>query len=177
MKVLEIYSERLLRGQEDEIDITKKLPASAVNEVESDLEADPPSPRPERPSPSTSSSPYPSPVTRFHAIRSSLQITPRPVQPAPRESMNYTFDEAQENENALTTAYLKSLRNFRVKPGKPEWTDQQKKACLLFEKCRSTVNQNDVKKRIEEAGIALTEEQCHRIYNKIKTAIQVFKKK
>ena len=33
----------------------------------------------------------------------------------------------------------------------------------LFEKCRSTVNENDVKKRIEEAGIALTAEQCHRV--------------
>ena len=41
--------------------------------------------------------------------------------------MNSTFDESQENENALVTSYMKSLRNFRVKPGKPEWTEDQKK--------------------------------------------------
>ena len=127
LEVLEIYSERLLRGQEDEVSLNKTAPA--VNEVEPDFEADPPSPSPERPTPSTSS-PYQSPVTRFPAIKSSLKITPRPLQPAspfyashvtksnaPRESINSTFDE--ENENSLVTSYLKSLKNFRVKPGKP----------------------------------------------------------
>ena len=64
--------------------------------------------------------------------------------------MNSTFDETQENENALVTSYMKSLRNFRVNPGKPEWTEDQKKACLLFEKCRSTVNENDVKNELKK---------------------------
>ena len=90
--------------------------------------------------------------------------------------MNSTFDETKDNENALVTSYLKSLRNIRVKPGKPKWTEDQDKACLFFEKCRSTVNENDVKERIEDAGMGLTAEQCHMIYTKIKTATQIVRK-
>ena len=49
VKVLEIYLECLLCGQEDDFGLNKKVPAPAVIEVESDFQDDPPSPRPERP--------------------------------------------------------------------------------------------------------------------------------
>ena len=44
LEVLDIYSERLLRGQEDKVGLNKTKSAAAVNEVEPDFEADPPSP-------------------------------------------------------------------------------------------------------------------------------------
>ena len=91
-----------------------------------------------------------------------------------RESLNSTLDETPDKQ--LVASYLRSMRNFRVKPGKPEWTEDQKNACQLFEQCRFTVNRMDVRKRVAEGGYVLTDAQCDRINDKIEAAVQVFKK-
>ena len=93
----------------------------------------------------------------------------------PRDSLDSTLEE--DRQDSAVQSYMKSLRNFSSKPGRLEWTQDQRDACGLFEECRGTVNRNDVKKRIEEGGFVLTDAQCDRIYEKIKTAVQVFKSK
>ena len=94
-----------------------------------------------------------------------------------RESLNSTLEEDSTlEEKRLVDTYLRSKRIFRVNPGKPEWTEEQKKACRLFESCRYTVSRMDVWKTVAEGGYELTEAQCDRIYDKVKAAVQVFKK-
>ena len=53
--------------------------------------------------------------------------------------------------------YLASLTNFRSRNGLPEWTEEQKKACLLFKHARATVSELQIRRRTEEVGIKLTE--------------------
>ena len=42
-----------------------------------------------------------------------------------RETLNSTLGE-ENPEQQLVEAYLRSMRKFRVKPGKPEWSEDQK---------------------------------------------------
>ena len=176
--------ERLQTCYEDENEIqeeTAKVPPD--EEVCSEFEEDEPIEQP------SSMPPTPSvPVGRFDMIRNSLTTsTPQPVnspvsQPArepqirqaksikqktiQRESLNSTLEQnATLEENRLVDIYLRSMWIFRVKPGKPEWTEEQKKACRLFERCRYTVNRMDVRKRVAEGGYELTDAQCDRIYD------------
>ena len=114
-----------------------------------------------------------------------LQPAPKPRNPAPQHKSKQTVarprdsldSTIEDHQGSAVQSYMKSLRNFRSKPGKPEWTEEQREACRLFENCRGTVNRNEVKKRIEEGGFVLTDAQCDRIYEKIKTAVHVFKPK
>ena len=197
LKVLDIYLERLNSSGEDEDEIEEETAnAPPDEEVCSEFEED--EPIDDQPS---SMPPTPLvPVRRFDMVRNSLTTsTPQPVnspvsQPAgepqirpaknivkqkivQRESLNSTLEEDSTlEEKRCVDTYLRSMRNFRVKPGKPEWTEEQKKACRLFESCRYTVNRMDVRKRVAEGGYQLTDAQCDRIYDKVKAAVQVFKK-
>ena len=73
--------------------------------------------------------------------------------------------------------YQASLTNFRSRLGLPEWTEDGKQACLLFKHARGTVSESDIRRRAEEAGIILSQSGVRRIYNRVKFATVVFKKK
>ena len=120
------------------------------------------------------------PVTSTSTVTNMKQpthpVTSKPsIPPVPRDSLNSTLEEEVRPPTAVEK-YMKSLRHFRIKPNAAPWTEDEKKACLLFSQCRGTVSEPEVKKRIEEGGFNLTTVQCHRIYQKIKTATGVFRK-
>ena len=192
--LLNIYADRLSEEQPDELDLPEANSPPEDEFVESDFEDQASSLAPS----STSSPARPTPVTRFNLIRDSVQPptpTPTPVSsqtqapttkapaklpttsnvPAPsssrRDSLDMTTRDPTPGEK-----YFKSLTNFRVKANAPIWTDDEKKACLLFRDCRGTVAEGEVRRRIQEGGYDLTDAQCSRIYAKIKTATQVFRK-
>ena len=52
-----------------------------------------------------------------------------------------------------------------------------KQACRLFKHARGTVSESDIRRRAEEAGIILSQSGVRRIYNKVKFATNVVKKK
>ena len=123
--------------------------------------------------------PPPQPVARFNAFRNSLQNEtvirtpqiPPIVASRNRESLNSTI----ESVDTPRRKYLASLRSFRVKPNRPIWTEEEKKACLFFEDY-PYANRTEVEKRILECGVTLTSDAYDRIWAKIKTARQVLKK-
>ena len=193
IEVLHIYADRLLGPKEDEDGVHENCAAPEDEQVDSDFDDSqalneslvPPTPL------------VPTPrETRFNLIRDSLQPSPlatitandshhppsslvnriaRPMPPTARDSLNSTLEE--RIEPTAVDKFMKSLRNFRVKANAPPWSEEEKKACLLFTNCRGTVSEPEVRKRIEEGGYQLTAPQCHRIYAKIKTATGVFRKK
>ena len=58
--------------------------------------------------------------------------------------------------------YLAFLKNFRVRAAKPQWTEEQKNACLLFQQYRGTVREGEVRKRIDKESYGLTTQQIGR---------------
>ena len=197
--LLNIYADRLSEEQPDELDLPEANSPPEDEFVESDFEDQASSSTSLAPS-STSSPARPTPVTRFNLIRDSVQPptpTPTPVSsqtqapttkapaklpttsnvPAPSSSRRDSLDMTVTTRDPTPVEkYFKSLTNFRVKANAPIWTDDEKKACLLFRDCRGTVAEGEVSRRIQEGGYDLTDAQCSRIYAKIKTATQVFRK-
>ena len=100
--------------------------------------------------------------------------TPSAPQIRKRDSMEI---DRQLTRDTAVEKYQASLTNFRSRLGLPEWTEEENQACLLFKHARGTVSENDIRKRAEEAGIFLSQSGVGRIYNKVKFATVVFKKK
>ena len=185
-------------------DIEQEEPETAPpNEsVESDFEDDMPTVKPQH---IQKPKVPPKPTLRFNPLRDSLQNDPSrsplvasplvassscaqlpvaqlPVAQLPsisavagrnkeRESLNSTL----ETIDTPKKKYFASLKSFRVKPNRPPWTEEEKKACMFFEDY-PYVNRVEVEKRIQECGITLTAAAYDRIWAKIKTARQVLKK-
>ena len=87
-----------------------------------------------------------------------------------RTSLNSTLGS---EENQARKKFERSLRTFRVRAGEKVWTEQEKKACLLFKDIQGTVSLEDVRARIHEGGIRLESASYFRIYNKLKAAARI----
>ena len=85
--------------------------------------------------------------------------------------------DTQLTRDTAVEKHQASLTNFRSRLGLPEWTEDEKQACLLFKHARGTVSESDIRKRAEEAGSILSQSGVRRLYNKVKFATVVFKKK
>ena len=59
--------------------------------------------------------------------------------------------------------YVKSLSTFRTKAGTTPWTEEEKKACLLFKDVKNTVPLADVKARCIECGFKLSSASYFRL--------------
>ena len=168
IEVLLIYADRLLGPKEDEDGVHENCATPEDEQVESDFDDSqalhesfvPPTPL------------VPGPQeTRFNLIRDSLQLSPlatitandshhppsilvnriaRPMPATARDSLNSTLEK--RIEATAVVKFMKSPRNFRVKANAPPWSEEEKKACLLFTNCRGTVSEPEVRKRIEEGG-------------------------
>ena len=152
IEVLHIYADRLLGPKEDEDGVHENCAAPEDEQVDSDFHDS--QALNESLVPPTSLFPTPQ-ETRFNLIRDSLQPSPlatitandshhppstlvnriaRPMQPTARDSLNSTLEE--RIELTAVDKIMKSLRNFRVKANAPPWSEEEKKACLLFTSCR-----------------------------------------
>ena len=195
--VLQIYSDRLENRRDDEDSLSEKSSQATHDEqLDSDLE-DAPSELPVlEPSYDKVET-----CTRFNLARDSLQRTPIhqspealpataqlpraketplvphskqiPRVPPKRDSWNSPRDSPV---GTAVTKFHTSMSNFRVRKGLPEWSEDSKKACALFKNVRSTVSELEIKKRCEEAGISLKDDEYQRIYTKIKLAAVVFRR-
>ena len=90
-----------------------------------------------------------------------------------RASLNSTL--GSDNTSEVRKKFEKSLRTFRVKAGEQKWTDDEKKACLLFKDIHVTVSLEDVKARLLEGGFKLDASSSFRISNKLKAAVRILK--
>ena len=86
------------------------------------------------------------------------------------------FNTGGDNSDA-SAKYVKSLSTFRTKAGTAPWTEEEKKAYMLFKDVRSTVSLADVKARCIECGINLSSASYFRIYNKVKAAVRILNEK
>ena len=197
MQVLKIYSDRLLnRGNDEDGIVDTFSPPSSDEPVSSDFEDQEDEVAGEQtmqPIEKIES------CTRFNLARDSLQPTtvaadygrhPHPTtleastprtpleSPTPRAPKTKPQRDSWNEPYKMTaeTKFYTSLTNFRVRKGGMEWTENQKKACLLFKHCRHTVPENEVRRRCEEAGINLNANEIKRIYEKLKFAVAVFRK-
>ena len=190
-QVLDIYAHRLMHRGDDEYKLPALLATEelADEEVESDIDEEDQNEAPQIITPLTLL-----PVTRFDLVRNSLQATNQPSMSCPpssshppsrsdpptsdpdlqqtsqpaavrrKQTPRNSLDLMDDEEQTAMSQYLASLKNFRVRAGKPPWTEEQKGACLLFQQCRGTVSEGEVRKRIEEGGSDLTTQQIKRIY-------------
>ena len=132
-------------------------------------------------------------VRRFNLIRNSLNCsnsnTPMRQEEVTEETRQnrdteQRVDQEIQNRTSLNSTrggdnsdarakYVKSLSTFRAKAGTAPWTEEEKKACMLFKDVRSTVSLADVKARCIECGINLSSASYFRIYNKVKAAVRI----
>ena len=198
--VLNIYSDRLANRKDDEDCLSEKSSEAPPDEQpDSDLEDE----SPELPVLEPSFQKVET-VARFNLGRDSLQTstvrtpstheaTPATAQQLPRAQQTPLVSQSQQIPRAApkrdswnspkespfgkaVTKFQTSMSNFRVRKGLPEWSEDSKKACSLFKDARGTVSELEIKKRCEEAGIPLKNDEYLRLYTKIKLAAVVFRR-
>ena len=151
-------------------------PTLRFNPIRDSLQNDPPkSPLVQVLKASALAPPSPSPLVQLPSASAVAPNSPSPLvmvnRNKERESLNSTIESIETPKKK----YLASLKSFRVKPNRPPWTEDEKKACMFFEDY-PYVNRMETQKRIEECGLKLNDAAYDRIWAKIKTARQVFKK-
>ena len=69
--------------------------------------------------------------------------------------------------------FIRSLRTFKDLAGKPSWTEGQKKLCQLYWHANPGFKLKEIAADAEDSGIAITDEEVLRVYDKVKAAFQV----
>ena len=181
--VLDIYSDRLADRRDDEDRLSEKTSETPPDErPDSDFEDE----SPELPVLDPSFQKVET-VARFNLGRDSLQTStvsrppihetpPATAQQLPRAQQTPLVSQSQQIPRAppkrdswnspkespigkAVTKFHTSMSNFRVRTGLPEWSEDSKKACSLFKDARGTVSELEIKKRCEEAGIPLKNDE------------------
>ena len=198
--VLDIYSDRLANRRDDEDCLSEKSSEAPPDErLDSDLEDE----SPELPVLYPSLQKVET-VARFNLGGDSFQTStvrtppmheapPATAQQLPRAQQTPLVSQSQQIPRAppkrdswnsprdspvgkAVTKFHTSMSNFRVGKGLPEWSEDSKKACSLFKDTRGTASELETKKRCEEAGITLKNDEYLRLYTKIKLAAVVFRR-
>ena len=161
-ELLKIYDKDLFSTTQTESDDEEEADA-----VDSDSEPE----KEPKETPLNNSGQESSLVRRFNLIRNSLSCsnsnTPLRQEEAQNRDTEQRVTQAIQNRASLNSTlggdnsdarakYVKSLSTFRTKAGTAPWTEEEKKACMLFKDVRSTVSLADVKARCIECGIKLS---------------------